>query len=198
MDKEGLKGNLKLALFGAGCTNDYAEKGSEAVLDIIIEEKRLAKKEVFDEEIIEINKFIQRLRGYGCGQHIQLDKQMTNRIKELKRHLSTFENKMEIQHNQIYNEDCLQFMKQLPDNYFDLIITDPPYGIGCDEWDKEVKKEKKVMQLIQTINGIQRFETKINSQNELRKLFRRKTLLCNMENIDEMKIVISWIIPKNY
>ena len=37
---------------------------------------------------------------------------------------------MEIQHNQIYNEDCLQFMKQLPDNYFDLIITDPPYGIG--------------------------------------------------------------------
>jgi len=36
---------------------------------------------------------------------------------------------MEIQHNQIYNEDCLQFMKQLPDNYFDLIITDPPYGI---------------------------------------------------------------------
>ena len=170
MDKEGLKGNLKLALFGAGCTNDYAEKGSEAVLDIIIEEKRLAKKEVFDEEIIEINKFIQRLRGYGCGQHIQLDKQMTNRIKELKRHLS----------------------------YFDLIITDPPYGIGCDEWDKEVKKEKKVMQLIQTINGIQRFETKINSQNELRKLFRRKTLLCNMENIDEMKIVISWIIPKNY
>jgi len=34
-----------------------------------------------------------------------------------------------IQHNQIYNEDCLQFMKQLPNNYFDLIITDPPYGV---------------------------------------------------------------------
>ncbi len=39
---------------------------------------------------------------------------------------------MEIQHNQIYNVDCLQFMKQLPDKYFDLIITDPPYGIGAD------------------------------------------------------------------
>lgn len=37
---------------------------------------------------------------------------------------------MEIQHNQVYNEDCLQFMKQLPNNYFDLIITDPPYGIN--------------------------------------------------------------------
>lgn len=40
---------------------------------------------------------------------------------------------MEIQHNQVYNEDCLQFMKQLPDNYFDLIITDPPYGIGINK-----------------------------------------------------------------
>jgi len=39
---------------------------------------------------------------------------------------------MEIKHNQIYNKDCLQFMKKLPDNYFDLIITDPPYGIGAD------------------------------------------------------------------
>jgi len=49
---------------------------------------------------------------------------------------------MEIQHNQIYNEDCLQFMKQLPDNYFDLIITDPPYGIGIDKWDKEVPSKE--------------------------------------------------------
>jgi len=31
--------------------------------------------------------------------------------------------------NKIYNQDCLDFMKKLPDDYFDLIITDPPYGI---------------------------------------------------------------------
>ena len=31
--------------------------------------------------------------------------------------------------NQIYNMDCLEFMKKLSDNDFDLIITDPPYGI---------------------------------------------------------------------
>ncbi len=42
-----------------------------------------AKKGLIEKEIVEINKFIQRLRGYGCGQHIQLDKQMLNRIKEL-------------------------------------------------------------------------------------------------------------------
>ncbi len=32
--------------------------------------------------------------------------------------------------NTVYNEDCLTIMKKFPDNYFDLIITDPPYGIG--------------------------------------------------------------------
>lgn len=28
------------------------------------------------------------------------------------------------------NEDCMDLMKRYPDNYFDLAITDPPYGIG--------------------------------------------------------------------
>jgi site-specific DNA-methyltransferase (adenine-specific) len=32
--------------------------------------------------------------------------------------------------NKIYNMDCLEGMKQIPDKYFDLVVTDPPYGIG--------------------------------------------------------------------
>ena len=28
-----------------------------------------------------------------------------------------------------YNVDCMKAMKQIPDNYFDLAIVDPPYGI---------------------------------------------------------------------
>jgi site-specific DNA-methyltransferase (adenine-specific) len=31
-----------------------------------------------------------------------------------------------------YNMDCMEGMKQIPDNYFDLAIVDPPYGIGED------------------------------------------------------------------
>lgn len=31
--------------------------------------------------------------------------------------------------NQYYNMDCMDGMKQFPDNYFDLAIVDPPYGI---------------------------------------------------------------------
>ena len=31
--------------------------------------------------------------------------------------------------NKIYNADCLELMKQLPDKCVDLVLTDPPYGI---------------------------------------------------------------------
>ena len=33
--------------------------------------------------------------------------------------------------NKIHNIDCLEFMKQVPDNYFDLVLTDIPYE-ECD------------------------------------------------------------------
>ena len=29
-----------------------------------------------------------------------------------------------------FNCDCLQYMKTLPDNFFDLACVDPPYGDG--------------------------------------------------------------------
>tara|TARA_R100000458_G_C8179113_1_gene176786 strand:+ start:59 stop:721 length:663 start_codon:yes stop_codon:yes gene_type:complete len=33
---------------------------------------------------------------------------------------------------QIINEDCMNVLKDISDNYFDLAIVDPPYGIGED------------------------------------------------------------------
>ena len=39
---------------------------------------------------------------------------------------------MKYELNKLYNEDCLEAMKNIPDNYFDLAIVDPPYGIGVD------------------------------------------------------------------
>ena len=29
----------------------------------------------------------------------------------------------------IYNKDCMEAMKEMSDNQFDLAIVDPPYGI---------------------------------------------------------------------
>ena len=32
--------------------------------------------------------------------------------------------------NVAYNVDCMEYMRTLPDNAFDLAVVDPPYGIG--------------------------------------------------------------------
>lgn len=32
--------------------------------------------------------------------------------------------------NRLYNMDCMEAMRQIPDQYFQLAIVDPPYGIG--------------------------------------------------------------------
>lgn len=44
----------------------------------------------------------------------------------------------------IYNQDCLESMKEMSDNQFDLAIVDPPYGIG--NWVQQTgnKRGKKV------------------------------------------------------
>ena len=31
--------------------------------------------------------------------------------------------------SEIYNTDCLEFMRGLPDNAFDIAIADPPYNL---------------------------------------------------------------------
>ncbi len=42
----------------------------------------------------------------------------------------------------IYNMDCLEAMKEFPDNFFELAIVDPPYGIGDVTTSKGNKKRK--------------------------------------------------------
>ena len=37
--------------------------------------------------------------------------------------------------NTIYNVDCLEGMKMIPDGYVDLIVTDLPYGVTRNHWD---------------------------------------------------------------
>ena len=34
--------------------------------------------------------------------------------------------------NRLYNMDCMEAMRDMPDKYFELAIVDPPYGIGMD------------------------------------------------------------------
>lgn len=40
--------------------------------------------------------------------------------------------------SEVYNMDCMEYMKSIPDKFFDLAVVDPPYGIGQD-WKKRNK-----------------------------------------------------------
>lgn len=58
--------------------------------------------------------------------------------------------------SEVYNCDCLGYMRLLPDKFFDLCIADPPYGIGAanmnmgrgkkrwskKQWDKDIPSEE--------------------------------------------------------
>jgi site-specific DNA-methyltransferase (adenine-specific) len=39
----------------------------------------------------------------------------------------------------VYNMDCMEAMKAFPDNYFELALVDPPYGIGFGEFNRTNK-----------------------------------------------------------
>lgn len=38
--------------------------------------------------------------------------------------------------SEIHNIDCLEYMKSLPDKFFQLAIVDPPYGIGASNYQR--------------------------------------------------------------
>lgn len=58
-------------------------------------------------------------------------KEETQRNRDLAlTHGATFSSKL----HRLYNEDSLEWMKAQPAEQFDVILTDPPYGMGADEF----------------------------------------------------------------
>jgi len=53
--------------------------------------------------------------------------------------------------NQIFNEDCLEWMKRIPDGSIDCIITDPPYWTTACKWDSVIPFEPMWEQLKRVI-----------------------------------------------
>jgi DNA modification methylase len=54
--------------------------------------------------------------------------------------------------SKIVNEDCVKFLKTLPDESADLVLTDPPYFIGFDGgkgWDRQWKNESQYLEWCQ-------------------------------------------------
>jgi site-specific DNA-methyltransferase (adenine-specific) len=61
--------------------------------------------------------------------------------------------------NTVHLCDCMEFMKGIPDKYYELAIVDPPYGIGISsnpvrqahnkkDWDSAIPKKEYFMELL--------------------------------------------------
>ena len=48
--------------------------------------------------------------------------------------------------SEVYNMDCLEYMKTIPDKFFDLCIADPPYGINAGKMTMGSGKNKRFKQ----------------------------------------------------
>ena len=75
--------------------------------------------------------------------------------------------------NRIYNEDCLEGMKHIPDGSVDMILCDLPYGTTANKWDSIIPLEKlwEQYERVIKVNGAivltssQPFTTKLISSN---------------------------------
>lgn len=80
---------------------------------------------------------------------------------------------IELGNLKLYNDDCMNVMKNYPDNYFSIAIVDPPYGIKIDEglskgwasksggtkfelkeWDSESPDEKYFKELMRVSKNV--------------------------------------------
>lgn len=61
-----------------------------------------------------------------------------------------------IEVNNIYHNDCFIGMKEIPDKSVNLILTDLPYGLTANKWDKMIDLDKlwKEYKRIITDNGV--------------------------------------------
>lgn len=83
----------------------------------------------------------------------------------------------------VLNIDCMEYMQGIPDKTFDLVIADPPYGIGGDKPAKKPtfrrQKNGTFLPVKQSDYGKKNWDSKIPSQNffdELRRISRHQII----------------------
>lgn len=71
--------------------------------------------------------------------------------------------------SETYNCDCMEYMRTLPDNYFDLACVDPPYGAGftegggCKGWFSKYHQDQDSAKEVRNLRG--RFDKYNHSQS---------------------------------
>lgn len=79
--------------------------------------------------------------------------------------------------SEVFNLDCMEYMQGVPDKAFDLVIADPPYGIGADKPAKKPRlrrqKNGTFLPVKQKDYGKKEWDSAIPSQiffNELQRI----------------------------
>jgi site-specific DNA-methyltransferase (adenine-specific) len=98
---------------------------------------------------------------------------------------------------QITNEDNMELMARYPDNYFDLAIVDPPYGIGESKKKRENTKTEKWNNPIKKIHNVKEWDYKAPEQNyfdELKRVSKNQIIWGANYMIDKIKTPsMGWI-----
>ena len=69
----------------------------------------------------------------------------------------------------LFHADCMEIMKQYPDNHFDLAIVDPPYGIGVDGNKEQLWPDGTIKRKSHKIKG---WDSAIPTSEYFKELFR--------------------------
>ena len=72
----------------------------------------------------------------------------------------------------VFNEDCMELMARYPDNYFDLAVVDPPYGISADIKNSTNKKQCKKSALNSKNYGNQKWDSDVPTKEYFIELLR--------------------------
>ena len=104
------------------------------------------------------------------------------------------------------NCDCMELMAEFPDNYFELAIVDPPYGIGFDGWEIPEKMQKR-KNGTQGFTSRKQFEKKdwdgsVPDSGYFEELFRvsKNQIIWggNYFNLPPTKCIICWDKKQNF
>ncbi len=97
--------------------------------------------------------------------------------------------KCNLKENNIYTMDCFEFIEKLENNSIDLVVVDPPYNMGKDDWDSFKNEDdffyftfswiEKIIPKIKKNGSMYIFNTPYNSAFILKFLVEKKMTFQN-------------------
>jgi DNA modification methylase len=94
----------------------------------------------------------------------------------------------------VFNDDCLNVLREMPDNSVDSIVTDPPYGISfmAKKWDYDVPSVKVWKEALRVLKPGGHALIACGTRTQHR-------MVCNIEDAGfEIRDVVSWIYGSGF